>query len=63
MEKAASRKIGAQGLAAYECGPIRFTGSDNYERHVVFDHTVSLENACERERFEAVARALRDLLV
>ena len=46
----------------YECGLISATGTDNYDRHVVFDHAVSLEKANHRERFEAVARALRDLL-
>jgi starch phosphorylase len=35
---------------------------DDYDRHVVFDHVVSMENASQRERFEAVARSLRDLL-
>jgi starch phosphorylase len=59
----ASRKATTNGLALYECGPLRFSGSDGvYDRHVVFDHAVSLENASDRERFEAVARALRDLL-
>lgn len=36
--------------------------TDSYDSHVVFDHAVSLEEASRRERFEAVARALRDLL-
>ncbi|MGB3552915.1 MAG: glycogen/starch/alpha-glucan phosphorylase [Candidatus Binatus sp.] len=36
--------------------------TDSYDRHVVFDHAVSLEQASHRERFEAVARSLRDLL-
>ena len=59
----ASRKAATNGLALYECGPLRFSGSDGaYDRHVVFDHAVSLENASDRERFEAVARAPRDLL-
>jgi glycogen phosphorylase len=63
MEKTAARKIGTQSVALYDCGPLRFVGSEDvYDRHVVFDHSVSLENASERERFEAVARALRDLL-
>jgi starch phosphorylase len=35
---------------------------DLYDRHLIFDHVVSLENASQRERFEAVARSLRDLL-
>lgn len=49
----------------YECGDIQFreeSGSDGYDRHLVFDHAVSLEEASQRERFEAVARSLRDLL-
>jgi starch phosphorylase len=33
-----------------------------YDRHLLLDHAVSLENASQRERFEAVARSLRDLL-
>jgi starch phosphorylase len=35
---------------------------DYYDRHLMFDHAVSLEDASQRERFEAVARSLRDLL-
>ncbi|HWB10848.1 MAG TPA: glycogen/starch/alpha-glucan phosphorylase [Pirellulales bacterium] len=33
-----------------------------YERHLVLDHNISPEKASQRERFEAVARSLRDLL-
>ncbi len=43
-------------------GRVRVRGTDNYDRHVVFDHAVSLEQANNRERFEAVARSVRDLL-
>jgi phosphomannomutase len=44
---------------------VKFSGDPNasYERHLVFDHAVEPEAAGLRERFEAVARALRDLLV
>lgn len=35
---------------------------DNYDRHLLFDHVVYVEQAGQRERFEAVARSLRDLL-
>jgi starch phosphorylase len=49
-------------LERYKCGPLPFTGNDSYDRHVVFDHAVSLESASDRERFDGVARALRDLL-
>src|SRR5437763_172691 len=52
-------------LKQYECGGVRFTGTaghDSYGRHLVFDHVVSVENASQRERFEVIARSLRDLL-
>ena len=49
-------------LKQYEVGPVRLRGEDDYDRHLVFDHVVSLESADQRERFEAVARSLRDVL-
>src|SRR3954454_10095495 len=49
-------------LEQYEHGPFRFAGKDYYDRHLVFDHAVTVEEASQRERFEAVARSLRDLL-
>ena len=51
-------------LEQYGCGPIQFAGSDNafYERHLVFDNVTSLEAAGPRERFEALARSVRDVL-
>jgi starch phosphorylase len=52
-------------LAQYSCGSLEIVGGadpDAYDRHLVFDHVVSLEQASQRERFEAVARSLRDLL-
>src|SRR6267142_6531771 len=51
-------------LQQYGCGPIRFTGTDNafYERHLVFDNVIELMAAGPRERFEAVARSVRDIL-
>ena len=51
-------------LEQYECGPVPFSGMPGafYERHVVFDHVVRLEQADPRQRFEAVAGALRDVL-
>ena len=55
----------ATNLHRYECGPFQFTdhsGRDGYDRHVAFDHVVTLEEASQRERFEAVSRSLRDLL-
>src|SRR5207244_3348706 len=48
----------------YGCGPIEFSGTDNglYERHLQFDNVVPLSAADDRERFEAVARSVRDVL-
>jgi starch phosphorylase len=48
----------------YGCGPVQFTGTDNalYERHLVFDNLVELMEARPRERFEAFARSVRDVL-
>ena len=48
----------------YGCGPVEFTGTANalYERHLVFDNVVDLAVAGPRERFEAIARSVRDIL-
>jgi starch phosphorylase len=48
----------------YECGPVRFAGDANasYERRLVFDHVAEPRTASAREKFEAVAYSLRDLL-
>jgi len=61
-------KVEADGLARlleqYEYGPIEFAGSRNasYERHLVFDNVNSVQAAGPRERFEAFARSVRDIL-
>src|SRR5689334_18025199 len=51
-------------LQQYGCGPIRFTGPDNglYDRHLLFDNVVNPKAAGPRERFEAFARSVRDIL-
>jgi starch phosphorylase len=51
-------------LKQYECGPVEFAGTSNafYERHLVFDNVVDLAVVGPRERFEAVARSVRDIL-
>jgi len=51
-------------LAQYGCGPVAFTGTDDalYDRHLLFDNIVALSAAGARERFEAVARSVRDVL-
>src|SRR6185436_13901409 len=60
-----TKKLATKQLEQYECGELLFTDNKNqeyYDRHLVFDHVVSAENADQRERFEAIARSLRDLL-
>src|SRR6516164_3228560 len=51
-------------LEPYGCGPVRFTGTDDalYERHLLFDNVLKPADVCPRERFEAVARSVRDVL-
>ena len=51
-------------LDQYECGPIRLSGTGDalYERHLMFDHVVRRSEVGPRERYEAVARSLRDVL-
>jgi starch phosphorylase len=51
-------------VSQYGCGPVPFAGTDNafYERHLVFDNVLNPEDAGQRERFEAVARSVRDIL-
>src|SRR5215813_14965423 len=51
-------------LRQYGCGPVPFAGSENafYERHLVFDRVIDPQVATARERFEAVANSIRDVL-
>ena len=53
-----------QLLKQYGCGPVEFVGSHNafFERHLVFDNVINPDHASLRERFEAVARSIRDVL-
>ncbi|MFA4901922.1 MAG: glycogen/starch/alpha-glucan phosphorylase [Desulfobaccales bacterium] len=53
----------ARLLGQYGCGLIQFTGKDGlYERHLLFDNVIDVATAGHRERFEAAARAVRDVL-
>jgi starch phosphorylase len=47
-----------------EYGPVRFQGDPNalYDRHLLFDYAIDPDLATPRERYEAVARSLRDVL-
>jgi starch phosphorylase len=48
----------------YEYKALHFAGSPDasYERHLLFDHVIDPKRATVRDRYEAVARSLRDLL-
>jgi len=54
----------AAATAPPPAGPLRFAGDPNasYERRLVLDHVVEPADATARQRFAAVARAVRDLL-
>src|SRR4030095_10451732 len=48
----------------YGCGPVHFAGTSEalYERHLLFDTGIDLASATTRDRFEALARSVRDIL-
>ncbi|HEY1859630.1 MAG TPA: glycogen/starch/alpha-glucan family phosphorylase, partial [Gemmataceae bacterium] len=48
----------------YECGPVPLPTDPDawFERHLVLDHLVDREWASMRQRFQALGRALKDLL-
>jgi starch phosphorylase len=59
----AARTETAELLKQYGCGPVQFMGTDGlYERHLQFDNVVDEEKIGPRERFEAAARSVRDVL-
>jgi glycogen phosphorylase len=51
-------------LDQYGCGPIPFTGTEHalYERHLAFDCVTDAASIDSRDRFEAAARSVRDVL-
>ena len=51
-------------LEQYGCGPVQLGGTDNdlYERHLHFDNAIGMDTATPRDRFEAFARSVRDIL-
>src|SRR5689334_2897542 len=56
--------VPADLLEQYGCGPIKFTGSGDalYERHLMFDDVIDPDEVGPRQRFEAIARSVRDVL-
>src|SRR5882724_9420523 len=59
-----SRALSPDLLERHECGSLRLSGTPNasYDRHLVFDHVVTGDDAAPREQFEALSRSLRDVL-
>jgi starch phosphorylase len=55
---------GVNLLQQYGCGPISLVGTGNalFERHLVFDNVLDQLDVGPRDRFEAFARAVRDIL-
>ncbi len=51
-------------IEQYGCGPVQFAGTDEalYERHLIFDNVMEAADIGARERFEAVAHSMRDVL-
>jgi hypothetical protein len=51
-------------LRQYGCGPVTFTGDDLalYERHMTFDRVAPIAKASARDKFEAAAHSVRDVL-
>lgn len=51
-------------LKQYGCGSVQFSGADNglYERHLIFDNILDINQAGAREQFEAIAHSVRDVL-
>src|SRR5881409_3329881 len=54
----------AQLRQQYGCGPVELTGNADalYERHLFFDNVMEVTTVGARERFEALARSVRDIL-
>src|SRR5271166_5884274 len=48
----------------YGCGAVQFSGVEEalYERHLLFDNVIKPTAATARDRFEALARSVRDIL-
>jgi starch phosphorylase len=51
-------------LDQYGYGPVQFAGTGNalYERHLLFDNVIDLAVSTPRDRFEALARSVRDVI-
>ena len=65
MKTTRTTRVSTQDLLdRYNCGPLKFSGGANalYERHLTFDQVVPPPQATARDKFEAIARSIRDVL-
>src|SRR6185295_2513796 len=64
MKPTKSESIEQILLDRYNCGPLKFSGGANalYERHLTFDQIIAVPEATPRDKFEAIAHSIRDVL-
>ncbi|HLX72039.1 MAG TPA: glycogen phosphorylase, partial [Verrucomicrobiae bacterium] len=63
-QKKSGARVDTGLLERYNCGPVQFSGEANalYERHLTFDQVIPVKSATPRDKFEAIAHSIRDLL-
>src|SRR6201993_5083882 len=63
IDEKSTKVDGVKLLKQYGCGSIPFVGTDGlYDRHLLFDNIKDLATVPARERYQAFARSVRDLL-
>ncbi len=64
LPKAVASEALSDPLLVYGAGPVPLVGAEVafYDRHLVFDNILEPSDVTARERFEAFARSLRDIL-
>src|SRR6201993_2159299 len=63
IDEKSAKVDGTKLLKQYGCGSIPFVGADGlYNRHLLFDNIKDLATVPARERYEAFARSVRDVL-
>ena len=63
IEAKAAKTDGEKLLKQYGCGPVPFIGADGlYDRHLLFDNVSDPAKTDARQRYEALAHSVRDVL-
>src|SRR6478736_6426159 len=63
IEAKAVKTDGEKLLNQYGCGPVPFIGADGlYDRHLLFDNVSDPAKTDARQRYEALAHSVRDVL-